>query len=644
MSAFLGIVEWATQAIAPSFSQMGLPDHPGLGPLRSWARPYALFLHKQRCNTPEDLLESQPTPARGNCGCILFDGRLDDRDSLSEELGIAPSERRSDSKLVAVAFEKWGDDAPSHLIGEFVVAAWDDAQRRLTLGSDARGTRQLYFHRANGHVAFSTLLPALLSVPGIPRHLDDSILANLIVNNYSDTRESFFRGIYRVLSGTTVVLTCSSERVFQYWKPASGRPLVLRNDDEYVEAAREVLDRSVKSRLRSIQPVPLMGSGGLDSSCIAVSALGQSNGASLPIVTVVPEFDAPTFQRPSHYVSERQAVVALQKALPRLRPEFLEPDRRPDITFSPETIFEEVGVPIRNVVNAGWADVAHRRMREMGATSFLNGAKGNSTLTWIGTRMLGSLFRQGRWLRLVSEAAALGQQGPRRTAGQIWQHALRPCLPCWLREDDWQQRSCIHPDAIVRLDMVHRMRIRQTRSSISSTRGMRAFGLVVNRAIASEFMGWVRIRHGLEPRDPLNDVRLIDFCLSIPEDQFLRKGQTRWLARRLLDAAGVPAEITRNKARGEWAPEWFTHLERRKTLLPVEIGRLRNSPIASRLIDVDRLARIVADWPTSPDAAHGRRLELDVLLTRALQVGAFIQWAETKYASSAGSAANMTAA
>jgi asparagine synthase (glutamine-hydrolysing) len=644
LSAFLGFVEWATQAIAPSFSQIGLPDHPGLGPQRSWARPYALFLHKQRSHTPEDLLESQPTPAWGNRGCILFDGRLDDRDSLSQELGIAPSERLSDSQLVAVAFEKWGDDAPSHLIGDFVVAAWDDAHRRLTLASDASGTRQLYFRRANGHVAFSTLLPALLSMPGIPRQLDDSILANLIVNNYSDTRESFFRGIYRVLGGTTVVLTCSSERVFEYWKPAGGRSLILRNDDEYVEAAREVLDRSVKSRLRSIQPVPLMGSGGLDSSCIAVSALSQSNGASLPIVTVVPEFDAPTFQRPGHYVSERHAVLTLQKAFPRLRPEFLEPDRRPDIAFRPQTIFEEAGVPIRNVVNAGWADVAHRRIREMGATSYLNGAKGNSTLTWIGTRLLGSLFRQGRWLRMASEAAALSDYRAKGTLGQIWQHALKPHLRSSLRKDNWQGLGSLHPDAIVRFDMARRMRNRLTRSTITSTRAMREFGLVVSRAFVGESRGWLRIRHGLELRDPLNDSRLIDFCMSIPEDQFLRKGQTRWLARRLLNAAGVPAEITQNTSRGEWAPDWFTHLERRKTLLPLEIGRLRNSPIASRLIDVDRLARIVADWPTSPDAAHERRLELDVLLTRALQVGAFIQWAETKYSSVAESSANATAA
>ena len=88
MSAFLGVVQWMTQSLAPNYGHIGLPDHPGLGPLRSWTKPHALFLHRQRINTPEDLLESQPTPAWDTGGCILFDGRLDDRESLASQLAM----------------------------------------------------------------------------------------------------------------------------------------------------------------------------------------------------------------------------------------------------------------------------------------------------------------------------------------------------------------------------------------------------------------------------------------------------------------------------------------------------------------------------------------------------------------------------
>jgi asparagine synthase (glutamine-hydrolysing) len=118
--------------------------------------------------------------------------------------------------------------------------------------------------------------------------------------------------------------------------------------------------------------------------------------------------------------------------------------------------------------------------------------------------------------------------------------------------------------------------------------------------------------------------------MAIPEDQFLRSGQRRWLSRRLLQEAGAPAIVAESTKRGAWCPEWFTHLNNRKPVLPAEIARLRASSLATRLIDIDRLANATANWPTDAGEAESRRLELDTMLTRALHVGAFIQWAEAK--------------
>gem|GEM_PF-2570643 len=126
----------------------------------------------------------------------------------------------------------------------------------------------------------------------------------------------------------------------------------------------------------------------------------------------------------------------------------------------------------------------------------------------------------------------------------------------------------------------------------------------------------------------MSDVRVVDFCQSIPEDQFLRRGQTRWLARRLLRRAGAPPQITENTLRGAWCPEWFARMDRRRPGFDLEIALLRKSPAAARLLDLDRLERLVAQWPQTPDGLALLRPELDGVLTRALHVGAFIRWAE----------------
>ena len=40
------------------------------------------------------------------------------------------------------------------------------------------------------------------------------------------------------------------------------------------------------------------------------------------------------------------------------------------------------------------------------------------------------------------------------------------------------------------------------------------------------------LRYGLWKRDPTNDIRVIRFCLSVPEEQYVQNGLDRALIRR----------------------------------------------------------------------------------------------------------------
>jgi asparagine synthase (glutamine-hydrolysing) len=272
-------------------------------------------------------------------------------------------------------------------------------------------------------------------------------------------------------------------------------------------------------------------------------------------------------------------------------------------------------------------------MQELGANAYIDGGGGNNTLTWDGARGLSTLFRTGRWIHLAREAAALGNYRLRSTVGQIWYEAIKPHLPRPLHDEQWLRYSSINRQTAAELDMAGRIKASGHDPSYVHAANRQVWlnkRLTVNRSLLGELNGWVRSRYGLEVRRPMMDMRVIRFCMAMPEDQFLRNGQKRWLARRLLREAGVPSIITENKSRGDWCPEWFTHLNERRPLLASEIARMRASTLVSRLIDVDRIAHIVDTWPADAAAAEPRRLELDILLTRALHVGAFIQWAESK--------------
>ena len=79
--------------------------------------------------TPEDRFDRQPW--RGASGAIITaDLRLDNRDEVLARIGMTPQDAMawSDSRVLLVAWEKFGDDLWATLRGPFAVAIWNPAR------------------------------------------------------------------------------------------------------------------------------------------------------------------------------------------------------------------------------------------------------------------------------------------------------------------------------------------------------------------------------------------------------------------------------------------------------------------------------------------------------------------------------------
>jgi hypothetical protein len=66
----------------------------------------------------------------------------------------------------------------------------------------------------------------------------------------------------------------------------------------------------------------------------------------------------------------------------------------------------------------------------------------------------------------------------------------------------------------------------------------------------------------------------------------------------------------------------------RKPIIVEAAERLEASPLASRLIDLPRLKRLIAEWPGDAVATEARIKEYCYGLDRAVHVGQFIRWVE----------------
>src|SRR5262249_16129378 len=154
---------------------------------------------------------------------------------------LDPSPARSDQALMMAAFERWGEQAPDRLQGDFGFAVWQPRRQRLILASDGHGTVPLFHCRTDRFVAVSTNPMALLALNGVPRDLDPMALAAQISARTVGGDRTIYRAIRRLPRAAVAVLDRTTSRCSPYWQPRRRPTLRLKSDDDYVEAGREVL-------------------------------------------------------------------------------------------------------------------------------------------------------------------------------------------------------------------------------------------------------------------------------------------------------------------------------------------------------------------------------------------------------------------
>jgi asparagine synthase (glutamine-hydrolysing) len=104
-------------------------------------------------------------------------------------------------------------------------------------------------------------------------------------------------------------------------------------------------------------------------------------------------------------------------------------------------------------------------------------------------------------------------------------------------------------------------------------------------------------------------------------------GVPRSFARRVL-ADRLPTEIVDERRSGANFVTWFRSVNAQRRQIAGDIDRIEASPLASRLLDVPRLKRLMAEWPSDEQAAEARWMDYQAALCRGIHVGRFICWVE----------------
>ena len=584
----------------------------------------------------EDRFDTPPLSSACGRYHLVADVRLDDRDGLSDTLGLDPAEaaNSSDTRLLLAAWERWQTGLFDHVYGDYAFAVWDGRDRQLTLARDALGAKPLHYHRQGGWFAFASMAKGLHALPDVPIAPNASRVTELLALLPECGPETWFQDIYRVEPGHYVLVTATGQTIHRHWNPSRTLP-VPQTFEAQVEGLRQHLDRAVQSRLRGAgRSIGSHLSAGLDSSAVAATAarLMAETGGRVAAFTSSPRAGFVLPGTPGQVEDETELAAATAALYPNMDHVGRRNDGR-DLTAGLDRGFNAFERPVLNICNARWTDHIHEEARRLGLNVLLVGAMGNMTFSYDGKTLPGELLKKGDLVGFLRQGHALSRERRMNWKG-YWAQALGPWMPTalWRFASRLRGRiavlgdySAVKESAVEAHDLRRRARDRghdlEYRSEADAfAQRLRILGRVDFGNYAKGVMGgW-----GLDVRDPTADRRLVEYCLALPTEAFLNDGLPRRLARLGLTDR-LPAVVLEERRKGYQAADWFENVQTSRESLLQEVRRLRNVDGVADVLDLDRLETLLESMPerdwTNPEAMRDYRL----LVLRGVSVGHFMR-------------------
>ncbi len=572
--------------------------------------------------TPESMLEALPYHDSAARLTITSDAVIDNRDELCNRLRIEPARmgNMADSQLILLAYQKWGRDCPKYLLGDFAFAIWDDRCRTLFCAVDHTGTKSFYYYRSGGVFAFSTLLRPLFVISGISKKYNETWIADFLalptVMHQLDPELTMYKDIYLLPAGHT--LTVKSERADKqlYWQVERQPELKLPSDNEYEEAFREVLGEAVRCRLRNIRRVGAMMSGGLDSTsvaCLAARELKSRNNQRLISFSSIPEHGYRDWLAGKWIADETPYIEAVRQHNGNIDVVYCRAEGKHPLNGT-DRLLEILEQPYKIIENLFWIDDIITKGKELDVGVILSGGAGNATISWgEPIAYLLSLYRGGKWLSMCRESWGFArlQDSPLKALYVLFrtlfpynkQSLLHPRV-----DQQWQKilgLSVINRDFAKRVSVHERFRqfrylLFKPMDSWETRQTLLSPAAFSHNSVITTKLG---LANQVVLRDPTMDKRVIEFCLSVPENQYVRNGRERDLIRRAM-AGIVPDKVLLNETvKGAQGADWAQRIENNWTELKDEISKTGSLEIEREYLDIAKIQETLNKHNTLDDAA-----------------------------------------
>lgn len=548
MSGIAGIIRFDGAPVEPTQISKITSAMAYRGPdgIHHWISGCVALGHCMLRTTPESLEEIQPFTDEQNGFAMVMDGRLDDRDVLAQELrtrGIA-LKGPTDAELVLRAYELWGEDCPSHLLGDFAFAIWDARRQRLFCARDHFGLRPFHYFCGEKFLAFASDEEAFFKLSGVPREPNEDRIAYVLYGfQFYEPDDSWLKEIVKLPPAKTLTVSCTGQKVVRtYWQLEPQEESRFASDLECEEAFRSVFSEAVRRRLRHLGNPAVMLSGGIDSASIA--------GATRHLLRQTPHMALHTFSVVADEASACTETRNIRAVIDGCRscdhligvPSLAGPITADDL----KTAFWDNAHPVANsILLPAMMCLAASRS---GSQVMLDGMEGDLT-TFTPRRYTSRLLRSGAWRDFLAECRQSSLNNTFLRGSSPMTTMLRSTWDVFMpgslkrlkraigrRGESEFGSSLINRDFARDIRLAERLRDSEKRfrgdDLLSDQQQHIAAMLPANIPRGSEGYDRVASRYGIERRGPWSDKSLVEFYLRLPLRYKVRAGWTKYLVRK----------------------------------------------------------------------------------------------------------------
>lgn len=468
---------------------------------------------------------------------ITFDGEIYNKGQLINQLEKNHTfDTDSSAEVVVHSYEENGPSCVNQFNGMFAFNLWDSATKKLFCARDRFGMKPFCYYKCPNMFLQASEIKALLKAPSVPKKPNESIVYDYLMTAHNDhTEDTFFAGIKRLLPAHHMFVDQNGVRVRRYWNPT--KPYItdrlVEDDQSYASKFRELLRDSVRISLPTSLPVGTYLSGGIDSTSIAylVNEILNSTPSATTMSSEGQELFSAVYREPLEQGDERPYIEETIHAL-KTKANYVFPSvegRWEDIKQFVYYVDEPMAV---FNYYAFWC--LSRKAREKVKVVFYGH----------GTGILGELESVEEYMHYFRE---------------LWRKKEIPTLLI----------EVIGALPRVTISSIKTIDAIATRSSKSGIKGFLApkfaarfleKAQVEDLSLSSEYQHWiagnlvdclrgsdlVSSAFSLEARYPFLDHRIVQFAVSLPTTQRVRKGSSKYVLRNAMKGV-VPDAVRKSR-------------------------------------------------------------------------------------------------